>query len=93
MQQTFLSGEHASPIPGVLEGTPPEGPHKVKQLTIGGLSPPLISFNAALLRFFVFKKPFVMILFFGNYKYKYLIINYLKINHKIKINIYFPGTC
>lgn len=85
MQQIFLSGEQASPTPGVLEITPPAGPHNVKQFTRGGLSPPLISFKADLLRFFVFEKFLVMILFFGNYKVKYLIINLLKTNHKIQI--------
>lgn len=64
MQQTFLSGLQASPTPGVLEITPPPGPQRVKQLTIGGLTPPIISFNADLVRFFVFKKSFVMVIFF-----------------------------
>jgi len=44
-----------------LEITPPAGPHKVKQFARGGINPPLISFKADLLRFFVFEK-FVFIL-------------------------------
>ncbi|MGX5686382.1 hypothetical protein ACWKWW_17670 [Chryseobacterium cucumeris] len=54
MQQIFLSGEQASPTPGVLESTPPAGKHNVLQLTGRVFPPPLISFKADLFRFFVF---------------------------------------
>jgi hypothetical protein len=87
MQQIVLSGLQASPIPGLLEITPPPGPQSVKQFTTGTLPPPEICFSADLVRFFVFKKSFVMILFFNDYKYKYLIMNSLKINHKILIRV------
>jgi len=73
-----LSGLQASPIPGLLEITPPPGPQSVKQFTGGILPLPEICFNADRLRFFVVKRSFVMILFFNDYKYKYLIMNSLK---------------
>ena len=61
MQQIFLSEVQTSPTPGVLEITPPAGPHKILQ-TGKEATPPLTSFISDLLSFFVFEK-FVFILY------------------------------
>lgn len=70
MQQVFLSEVLTSPTPGVLEITPPAGPHKILQTGKEAI-PPLTSFSSDLLSFFVFEK-FVFILYiFGNPKYNH----------------------
>lgn len=70
MQQVFLSEVQTSPTPGVLEITPPAGPHKILQTGKEAI-PPLTSFSSDLLSFFVFEK-FVFILYiFGNHKYSH----------------------